>query len=103
METPDKQPELNGVVDSFYESWICEKLLDMSRIIYASDSKSKYPTGAEVMAMKQGSSPELIRLQMLENIDFLNVSLKYLMFDREALKRERDTFKKEVLRLKGGK
>lgn len=103
MEKPKEQPKIKGVVDTFYEHWVCEKLLDLSRILYANNSKQKYPTGAEVMARKEQQSPEQIRLQMLENIDFLSVSLKYMMFDKEAMLRERKTLLAEIERLKKGK
>jgi hypothetical protein len=103
MEKPKEQPKIKGVVDTFYEHWVCEKLLDLSRILYLSSTDQKFPTGAEVMAQKEQQTPEQIRVQMLENIDFLSVSLKYMMFDKEAMLRERKKLLIEFEKLKKGK
>ena len=103
MEKPKKQAKINGVVDTFYEHWVCEKLLDLSRILYNGSTNQMYPTGAEIMARKEQQTPKQIREQMLENIDFLSVSLKYMLFDKEAMLRERKKLLAEVEELKKGK
>ena len=46
------------------------------------------------MANKEKATTEEIRNQIQENIDFLRVYLKYLVFDVEALRREITELKK---------
>ena len=75
-------------VDADYEKEICERVLEISRFLYAVEASPDLPTASEVMKTKKDASPEEIREQIRENLDFIAVSMKYCVFDIEALRRE---------------
>ena len=75
-------------LDTDYEKLICERVLDISRFLYAVEASPDLPTAFEVMKTKKDSTPEEIRDQIQENLDFIMVSMKYCVFDIEALRRE---------------
>ena len=75
-------------LDANYEKVICEKVLDISRFLYAVEASPDLPTASEVMRTKENATPKEIREQIQENLDFIMVSLKYCVFDIEALRRE---------------
>ncbi|KKL66253.1 hypothetical protein LCGC14_2146880, partial [marine sediment metagenome] len=60
----------------------------ISRFLYAVEASPDLPTASEVMKTKKNSTPEEIRDQIQENLDFIMVSMKYCVFDIEALRRE---------------
>ncbi|KKN51298.1 hypothetical protein LCGC14_0624060 [marine sediment metagenome] len=80
--------------DKQYERHFCEQTLEISRIVYVASSNESYPTAKQVMAKNEKATVEEIRNQIQENIDFLRVYLKYLVFDVEALRREITELKK---------
>ncbi|KKM14060.1 hypothetical protein LCGC14_1709920 [marine sediment metagenome] len=82
-------------LDIRYEKHLCERLLEISRYMYALEASPSLPRASEVMATKKDASPEEIRDQIQENLDFISVTMKYLVFEREALKREKAELKKE--------
>jgi len=75
-------------LDANYEREICERVLNISRFLYAVEASPDLPTASEVMKTKKNSTPEEIRDQIQENLDFIMVSMKYCVFDIEALRRE---------------
>ncbi len=75
-------------VDTGYEKEICERVLEISRFLYAVEASPDLPTASEVMKTKKDAAPEEIREQIQENLDFIMVSMKYCVFDIEALRRE---------------
>ena len=77
-----------------YERHLCEQVLEISRIVYITSSDEPYPTAKQVMTDNEKSTAEEIRNQIQENMDFLRVYLKYLIFDVEALRREITELKK---------
>lgn len=76
------------LLDAKYEKSICEKVLDISRFLYAVEASPDLPTASEVMKTKKNATPKEIRDQIQENLDFIMVSMKYCVFDIEALRRE---------------
>ncbi len=82
-------------LDAKYEKSICEKVLDISRFLYAVEASPDLPTASEVMKTKENATPEEIREQIQENLDFIMVSLKYCVLDIEALRREKEELKKK--------
>ncbi len=82
-------------LDITYEKRICERLLDIARIIYAAEADTGLPTAAEVMKTHKDATPEDIRFQISEVLDFLSVNTKYMLLDREALMRELAEAKKK--------
>ena len=82
-------------LDIRYERHLCKKLLEISRYMYALEASPDLPRASEVMATKKNASPEEIRDQIQENLDFISVTIRYLVFEREALKREKAELKKE--------
>ena len=85
-------------VDEKYERHLCEQVLELSRVVYIANSDEPYPTAKQVMINNGNATIDEIREQIQENMDFLRVSLKYLIFDIEALRREATERKKK----KGG-
>ncbi len=81
-------------LDVKYEKSICERVLDISRFLYAVEASPDLPTASEVMKTKKDATPEEIRDQKQENMDFIVVSMKYCVFDIEALRREVTELKK---------
>ncbi len=81
-------------VDETYERHLCEQVLKLSRVVYTANSDELYPTAKQVMVNNSKATIEEIRTQVQENMDFLRVSLKYLIFDVEALRREIAKLKK---------
>ncbi len=81
-------------VDETYERHLCEQVLELSRVVYMANSDEPYPTAKQVMVNNSKATIEEIRAQVQENMDFLRVSLKYLIFDVEALRREIAKLKK---------
>ena len=71
-----------------YEKLICEKVLDISRFLYVVEASPDLPTASEVIKTKENATPEEIREQIQENLDFITVSMKYCVLDIEALRRE---------------
>ena len=86
---------VESMVDIEYEKTICKKVLDISRFLYAVEASPDLPTASEVMKTKENATPEEIREQIQENLDFITVSMKYCVFDIEALRRELKESKKE--------
>lgn len=82
-------------LDVRYEKHICQKLLDIARVIYAAEADTGLPTAAEVMKTNKDANPEQIRFQIQEVLDFLSVNTKYMLLDREALMREKKELKKK--------
>ena len=82
-------------VDEEYERHLCEQVLELSRVVYRANSDEPYPTAKQVMINNSEATIEDIRAQVQENMDFLRVSLKYLIFDIEALRREAKELKKK--------
>lgn len=82
-------------LDADYEKLICERVLDISRFLYAVEASPDLPTASEVMKTKKNATPEEIREQIQENLDFITVSMKYCVFDIEALRREVKELKKK--------
>ena len=81
-------------LDVRYEKHICKQLLDISRVIYVAEADSNLPTASEVMKTHKNATPEGIRKQIQEVLDFLSVNTKYMLLDREALQREITELKK---------
>ncbi len=75
-------------LDVKYEKEVCKRVLEISRFLYAVEASPDLPTASEVMKTKKDASPEEIREQIQENLDFIAVSMKYCVFDIEALRRE---------------
>ncbi len=75
-------------LDADYEKEVCKRVLEISRFLYAVEASPDLPTASEVMKTKKDATPEEIREQIQENLDFIMVSMKYCVFDIEALKRE---------------
>ena len=75
-------------LDVKYEKEVCKRVLEISRFLYAVEASSDLPTASEVMKTKKDATPEEIREQIQENLDFIMVSMKYCVFDIEALRRE---------------
>jgi len=63
--------------------------------LYAVEASPDLPTASEVMKTKENATPEEIREQIQENLDFIMVSLKYCVLDIEALRREKEELKKK--------
>ena len=84
-----------SLLDVKYEKHVCEKLLDIARIIYATEADTGLPTAAEVMKTNKNATPEEIRFQIQEVLDFLSVNTKYMLLDRESLVREIKELKKK--------
>ncbi len=82
-------------LDVNYEKSICKKVLNISRFLYAVEASPDLPTASEVMKTKEKATPEEIREQIQENLDFITVSMKYCVFDIEALRRELKKSKEE--------
>ena len=82
-------------LDADYEKLICEKVLDISRFLYAVEASPDLPTASEVMKTDKDASPEEVREQIQENLDFITVSMKYCVLDIEALRREKEELKKK--------
>ena len=82
-------------LDVKYEKHICEKLLNIARIIYAAEADTGLPTAAEVMKTHKDATPEDIRFQVSEVLDFLSINTKYMLLDREASMRELAESKKK--------
>lgn len=82
-------------VDIEYERSVCKKVLNISRFLYAVEASPDLPTASEVMKTKENATPEEIREQIQENLDFIMVSMKYCVFDIEALRRELKNSKEE--------
>ena len=81
-------------LDVKYEKEICKKVLGISRFLYAVEASPDLPTASEVMKTKENATPEEIREQIQENMDFIMVSMKYCVFDIESLRREMKELKK---------
>ena len=81
-------------LDVKYEKETCKKVLEISRFLYAVEASPDLPTASEVMKTKENATPEEIREQIQENMDFIMVSMKYCVFDIEALRREIKELKK---------
>lgn len=72
-----------------FEKQICEELLDISRIIYVEEAPNKhFPTAAEVVKRKNSVGPREVQKEIQDNIDFLRMTVKYVLLDRDALLRE---------------
>ncbi len=82
-------------VDERYERHLCEQVLGLSRVVYIANSDEPYPTEKQVMVNNSKATVEEIRDQIQENINFLRVSLRYLVFDIEALRREKIELEKK--------
>ena len=76
-------------LDITYEKHICTELLDIARVIYAAEADTGLPTAAEIMKTPKNATPEEIRFQIQEVLDFLSVNTKYMLLDRESLVREK--------------
>ncbi len=83
-----------SLLDIKYEKEICKKLLEISHFLYAVEASPDLPTASEVMKTKENATPEEIREQIQENMDFIMVSMKYCVFDIESLRREMKELKK---------
>jgi len=83
-----------SLLDVKYEKEICKKVLEISRFLYAVEASPDLPTASEVMKTKENATPEEIREQIQENMDFIMVSMKYCVFDIESLRREMKELKK---------
>ena len=81
--------------DETYERHLYEQVLGLSRVVYIANSDEPYPIAKQVMVNNSKSTIEDIRDQIQENIDFLRVSLRYLVFDIEALRREKIELEKK--------
>ena len=81
-------------LDVKYEKEVCKRVLEISRFLYAVEASPELPTASEVMKTKKDATPEEIREQIQENLDFIMVSMKYCVFDIEALRREIKELKK---------
>lgn len=81
-------------LDVRYEKHICEKLLEISRVVYVAEADESLPTASDVMKTKKNATPEEVRKQIQENLDFLSVNTKYMLLDREALVREKIELKR---------
>ncbi len=75
-------------LDVKYEKEVCKRVLEISRFLYAVEASPDLPTASEVMKTKKDATPKEIREQIQENLDFITVSMKYCVFDIEALRRE---------------
>jgi len=82
-------------LDVKYEKHLCEKLLEIARVVYVAEADDSLPTAAEVMTTKKDATPEQIRFQIQEVLDFLSVNTKYMLLDRESLTREKKELKKK--------
>lgn len=74
--------------DKDYEKKVCAELLSTTRLIYACMPINNLPAVDEIVKKHEDDSPESIRQEIQENLDFLRVWIKYLLFDNEATKRE---------------
>ncbi len=81
--------------DETYERHLYEQVLGLSRVVYIANSDEPYPTEKQVMVNNSKATVEEIRDQIQENINFLRVSLRYLVFDVEALRREKIELEKK--------
>ena len=75
-------------IDVEYEKEVCKRVLEISRFLYAVEASPDLPTTSELMKTKKDASSEEIREQIQENLDFIMISMKYCVFDIEALRRE---------------
>jgi len=82
-------------MDIEYEKHLCEKLLEIARVVYIAEADATLPTASEVMKTHKNATPEQIRFQIQEVLDFLSVNTKYMLLDREALVREKRELKKK--------
>ncbi len=82
-------------LDITYEKHICTELLDIARVIYAAEADTSLPTAAEVMKTHKDATPEEIRFQIQEILDFLSINTKYMLLDRESLIREKAELEKK--------
>ena len=85
---------ISSQLDIDYEKDVCKKVMEISRFLYAVDASPDLPTASELMKTKEKASPKEIREQIQENLDFITMSLKYCVFDIEALRREMTELKK---------
>ena len=76
-------------MDVRFERTLCEKLLEITRVVYSIDGTQGLPTLTQVMRSKERATPKEIREQIQENLDFISVYIKYLILDIEALRREK--------------
>ncbi len=83
-----------NAADEQYEKHLCEQVLELTRIVYKTNSASVYPPAKVIMAKTPHATKEDIRDQIQECVDFLSMSLRYMVFDVEALRREINTLKK---------
>lgn len=77
-----------SLLDASYEKDVCKKLLEITRYVYAMEASTDLPTATQVMAQNVDATPEMIRAQIQDNLDFLRVNFMYATLDREALRRE---------------
>ena len=85
---------ISSLEDSFkkhieFERNVCTQLLEISRLIYVEeDSKKAWPTAQAVMKRRENESADNVMKEIQSNIDLLRLSVKYLNFDVEVLRRE---------------
>jgi hypothetical protein len=74
--------------DKDFEKKLCADLLAITRLIYACMPINNLPSVDTIMKKHEEESPDEIRKEIQENLDFLRVWVKYLLFDNEATLRE---------------
>jgi len=72
-------------IDAKYEKEIYAELLDISRMLH-SGTKGRNVVIREIPS----KNPIQIRKAIRENLDFIRLTAKYLLFDIEATRRERN-------------
>jgi hypothetical protein len=72
-----------------FERNVCKQLLEISRLIYVEENPRKaWPTAQAVMNSKANATADVIMDEIQNNIDLLRLSVKYLNFDVDCLRRE---------------
>ncbi|MBW1931461.1 MAG: hypothetical protein JRI56_00240 [Deltaproteobacteria bacterium] len=74
--------------DEEYESWINEELLSLGLLFCKNIRRKKLPDRLIVGAERRGDS---IRECISDNLDFLRLAIKYVLFEVDALEREKET------------
>ncbi len=72
-----------------FERHVCTQLLEISRLVYIEESPQKaWPTAKDVMNRKVNATAENVMQEIQANLDLLRLSVKYLNFDVDCLRRE---------------
>lgn len=84
-ETEQQEGKPLNFIDAKYENGLYLELLDLSRMLH-SGTRGRNVIVREVPE----KNPLTVRKAIRENLDFIRVTVKYMLLDVEATRRERD-------------